>query len=123
MQRSKKIRLHDAGEPIRNWLHSDDTATAVITIIESDQVNEIFNVAGGFEQKNIDTVKYVLDCFFGLGNYDIRDYLNLDHTRQGQDVRYALNDDKLRKLGWQPRKVFEEEIPKIVDYYKNNFKW
>lgn len=123
MQRGKKIRLHDAGEPIRNWLHSDDTAAAVITIIESDKVNEIFNVAGGFEQKNIDTVKYVLDCFFGLDNYDIRDYLNLDHTRQGQDVRYALNDDKLRKLGWQPRKVFEEEIPKIVDYYKNNFKW
>ena len=40
-----------------------------------------------------------------------------------QDVRYALNDDKLRRLGWKPEKVFHEEISAIVEYYKNNFKW
>ena len=26
----KKDKLHDAGEPVRNWLHSDDTASAVL---------------------------------------------------------------------------------------------
>ena len=53
LERGKQIRLHDAGEPIRNWLHSDDTASAVVRIIESGKTNEIYNVAGGFEQKNI----------------------------------------------------------------------
>jgi dTDP-glucose 4,6-dehydratase len=57
LQRGKKIRLHDAGEPIRNWLHSDDTAAAVIKIIDSGATNEIYNIAGGFEQKNKETVK------------------------------------------------------------------
>ena len=51
LQRDKKIRLHDEGEPIRNWLHADDTAAAVIKIIESGNINEIYNIAGGFEQK------------------------------------------------------------------------
>lgn len=51
LQRGKKIRLHDEGEPIRNWLHADDTAAAVVKIIESGNVNEIYNIAGGFEQK------------------------------------------------------------------------
>ncbi|MHA2342805.1 MAG: dTDP-glucose 4,6-dehydratase, partial [Candidatus Hodarchaeales archaeon] len=102
LMRDKKIRLHDAGEPIRNWLHSDDTANAVIKIIESGKTNEIYNVAGGFEQKNKDTVKKIVQCFFG-DDRNYQDYVDLEYKRMGQDVRYALNDDKLRQLGWEPK--------------------
>lgn len=123
LMRGKKIRLHDEGEPIRNWLHSADTATAVSTIIESGVTNEIFNVAGGFEQKNYDTAVKILNAFFGEGNYHKQEHLDLGFKRQGQDVRYALNDNKLRKLGWEPSKVFDEEIKILVEYYKDNFKW
>ena len=59
-----------------------------------------------------------LDC-----DWDISEFINLAHVRQGQDVRYALNDDKLRALGWAPQRIFDDEIKSIVDYYKNNFKW
>jgi dTDP-D-glucose 4,6-dehydratase len=124
--RDKKIRLHDAGEPIRNWLHSADTARAVTTIIESGKVNEIYNVAGGFEQKNYDTVCKVIKSYFDRpleSDLDISEYIDLEHVRPGQDVRYALNDDKLRALGWKPERTFDEEINSIVSYYKNNFKW
>ena len=61
LKRNKKIKLHDKGEPIRNWLHSDDTASAVIALIEASVKNEIYNVAGGFEQKNIVTVSKILE--------------------------------------------------------------
>ena len=122
LMRNKKIKLHDKGEPIRNWLHSDDTASAVITLIESGALNNIYNVAGGFEQKNIVTVSKVLDEYFGE-NRDWSNLLDLTHVREGQDIRYALNDDKLRCLGWKPEKKFDEEVKKIVEYYKNNFKW
>tara|TARA_B100000085_G_scaffold131650_1_gene119915 strand:+ start:5018 stop:5980 length:963 start_codon:yes stop_codon:yes gene_type:complete len=126
LMRDKKIRLHDAGEPIRNWLHADDTAKAVTTIIESGKLNEIYNVAGGFEQKNYDTVSKIIKSYFELPldtKMDISEYIDLSHVRQGQDVRYALNDDKLRSLGWKPERVFDDEIKNIVKYYKNNFKW
>lgn len=123
LQRKKKIRLHDRGEPVRNWLHSADTATAVTTIIESGVTNEIFNVAGGFEQKNIETATQIINNYFDNVDQNISQYLDLGFKRPGQDVRYALNDDKLKSLGWKPEKIFKEEIPKIVKYYKNNFKW
>jgi dTDP-glucose 4,6-dehydratase len=122
LTREKKIKLHDKGEPIRNWLHSDDTAAAVITIIESGVKNEIFNVAGGFEQKNIDTVRKICECYFEEKR-DLALYLDLSFVREGQDVRYALNDDKLHALGWKAQRVFDDEISDIVDYYKRNFKW
>lgn len=122
LQRGKKIRLHDEGRPIRNWLHAEDTANAVISIINSGKTNEIYNVAGGFEQENRETVKKIIEIFHGPeANWE--DYVDLGFKREGQDVRYALNDDKLRALGWKPQKVFNEEIHKVVQFYIDNFKW
>ena len=122
LQRGKKIMLHDEGEPIRNWLHADDTAEAVIAIVESGKVDEIFNIPGDFEQKNYLTVKKIIEAYY---NNDVKwkDYVDLSHKRPGQDVRYALNGDKLENLGWKPTKVFDEEIVKLVQFYKENFKW
>lgn len=119
----RKIPLHNGGTPIRNWLHAADTAQAVITIIESGVQNEIFNIAGGYEQSNLDTVKKVISNYTGLITFDINEYIDTDYSRPGQDVRYALDDDKLRSLGWEPKKVFDSEIKEIVEYYKSKFIW
>ena len=53
----------------------------------------------------------------------IEDYVDLSGSRKGQDMRYALNDAKLKALGWSPVKKFDEEIKGIVDHYKENFIW
>lgn len=120
--RGKKIRLHNQGSPIRTWLHADDTALAVIKIIESGLTNKIYNVSGGFEQNNFTTVEKVLKCFFN-DSILIQDYVDFSYSRTGQDVRYALNDSPLRKLGWRPLRVFDEEIKNIVEHYRKNFIW
>jgi len=122
LQRGKKIRLHDEGEPYRNWLHAEDTANAVLAIVESGTSDEIFNVAGGFEQKNKDTVKKIIDCYFS-NQTNWRDHIDLSYVRPGQDIRYSLDDTKLRNLGWTPKKNFDDEIAGIIQHYKNNFKW
>ena len=119
----RKIPLHNGGTPIRNWLHAADTAEAVITIIESGVQNEIFNIAGGYEQSNLDTVKKVISNYTELSIFDIDDYIDTEYSRPGQDVRYALDDNKLRSLGWKPKKQFDLEIKQIVQYYKSKFIW
>jgi dTDP-glucose 4,6-dehydratase len=120
--RGKKIRLHNNGTPIRNWLHADDTAEAVMTIIESGNVNEIYNVAGGFEQTNLETVKKIIKSYYNE-EVDYQSYIDFSFSRPGQDVRYALEDKKLRKLGWRPAKNFDDEICSIVEFYKGKFVW
>ena len=123
LQREKKIRLHNDGEPIRNWLHASDTANAILTIMNSGIKNQIFNISGGFEQKNIDTVKKVIDCYFEEPVDDYDKYLDFSYNREGQDIRYSVDDSKLRNLGWEPKRDFDEEIKHIVDYYKKVFIW
>jgi dTDP-glucose 4,6-dehydratase len=120
---NRQIPLHNNGLPIRNWLHAKDTARAVLSVINSGVENEIFNVAGGFEQSNIDTVKKIIDCYFEQPIEDYGRYLNFEISRAGQDVRYGINDDKIRSLGWKPESIFDEEIKEIVEYYKKVFIW
>lgn len=119
----RKIPLHNSGTPIRNWLHAADTAEAIITIIESGVQNEIFNIAGGYEQTNLDTIKKVIHNYIERSIFDVDDYIDVDYSRPGQDVRYALDDSKLKSLGWKPKKIFDEEIKIIVEYYKGKFIW
>jgi len=119
----KKIPLHDGGTPVRIWLHAKDTASAIMRIIESGKVNEIYNIAGGYEQKNLDTVKKILDLYFEGQNIDYSDYIDFDFKRVGQDLRYSVDDSKLQNLGWKTDCNFDLELPEIVKYYKNNFIW
>lgn len=116
----RKIDLHDRGLPRRTWLHVNDTAEAILKIIESRVVNEIFNISGNYEDSNLVVVRKILKLF--NGHEDVENFIT-ELVRPGQDVRYAIDDSKLKSLGWEPKADFDEELAKIVEYYKENFVW
>ena len=116
----RKIDLHNKGTPVRTWLHAEDTARAVITIIESGVTNEIFNISGNYEEKNIEVVKKIIKLV--NGDTEIEKYLT-DMIRPGQDLRYSIDDTKLKSLGWSANADFDIELEKVVRYYQNNFIW
>lgn len=109
----KEIRLHNGGTPKRIWCHVSDTVAAIMKIVEKNE-RGIFNISGNLEQTNLITVSKI------LMEMDIKpdDYnLNLNYIRPGQDMRYLVDDSKLRKLGWKPERHFDDEIKKIIYYY------
>lgn len=115
----KPAPLHDAGTPRRTWLHASDTAAAIITIIEAGVVNEIYNISGNHEEQNLVVANQILKLMGLKGEQ----WLDLGVTRQGQDVRYSVDDTKLRDLGWYPKAKFNSELKDIVKYYKKHFVW
>ena len=119
----KKISLHEGGTPTRIWLHAKDTAKAVIKIIESGTTNEIYNISSKYEQSNLDTVRKILVWYYGANNFNIEDHVNFFYERPGADLRYSIDDTKLRDLGWEPEADFDDEIEEIVNYYKGKFIW
>jgi dTDP-glucose 4,6-dehydratase len=120
LQLGRKIPLHNNGTPVRTWLHAEDTARAILTIIDNNKVNEIYNISGGFEQTNLETIKKILKLY---KNPDIYSNVDLTYSRPGQDIRYSLDDSKLRSLGWEPQMNFDTELHDIVKYYTDKFIW
>ena len=123
----KKIPLHNHGTPKRVWLHAKDTASAVITIINSEVQNDIFNIGGNCELQNIEVVRKIIELFNTKSErsvpLDPMQYCDFSYHRDGQDVRYSLDDSKLSKLGWSNKCDLDKELPIVVNYYKNKFVW
>ena len=115
------IDLHMNGTPKRTWLHASDTANAVITIVKSGKKNEIYNINGNYECTNRSVIEKIVKL--QLDKDAIEPYITDDYNRPGQDLRYALNDDKLKSLGWKAVADFDSELAKIVQYHMNNFVW
>lgn len=125
---NKKVPLHNNGLPKRVWLHAKDTAKAVITIIENNEneqcLNQIYNIGGDIELPNIDIVQKVYSLMNSSYNPNWKNEIcDFNYTRIGQDVRYSLDDSKLRNLGWKNECKLDEELPNIVDFYKKTFIW
>ena len=120
-QIERKLPLHNSGLSIRTWLHANDTARAVLSIIDSNCENEIFNVSSHLELENIEVCNKLADIYLEKYNHEI--IYDFSYQRPGQDLRYALDDSKLRNLGWKEEAIFDEEIIKIADYYKDKFIW
>lgn len=117
----KSIPLHNNGTPIRIWLHAKDTANAVINIIEAGVINEIYNISGNYEDTNINVVKKIIKLV--KNDTDINKYIDFSYQRYGQDLRYSIDDNKLRLLGWSNQCIFDDELPSITQYYIENFIW
>ena len=126
LQRGKKIKLHNKGLPIRSWTHVEDTVEALILLYEKACRNNIYNIQSDYEQTNFVTVKKIINAYF-MGNIDIEipdyeEHISYEYDRPGQDVRYSISCESIKNYGWSPKKNFDEEIIKLVDYYKKR-KW
>ena len=51
------------------------------------------------------------------------EYVNVEGTRPGHDLRYALDGDKLLSLGWKPPVAFEESLERVVKWTMLNQDW
>ena len=52
------------------------------------------------------------------------DLITFVADRPGHDMRYAVDDSKLRrKLGWRPQETLESGLEKTVRWYLDNEPW
>ncbi len=123
LELGRKIDLHDHGKPVRTWLHADDTAQAVLTIINNECKNEIFNISGNVELPNREVIKKILRLYYNENHDTDWQSYTKPAQRQGQDIRYSIDDSKLKSLGWSPLANFDQELEKVVEWYKENFVW
>jgi dTDP-glucose 4,6-dehydratase len=119
---NKPIPLHGDGSYIRNWLHVEDTVAAIWHIVEHGERNRIYTVSGNYEASNKEVILKVLNAYFGKP-VELEKYVQFNYVRMGEDIRYSLDDSRLRSLGWKNVKSFDIEIKAVVEYYKNRFVW
>lgn len=113
MKRGIPAIMHGDGSYVRSWQHVEDTADAIFAVIEKGAPQQIYNAGGNIELKNIVVLRAIAK-HLGVAE---KDAWRAVSDRSGQDVRYALSDQRLKGLGWSPRRQFLDELPKIIDSF------
>jgi dTDP-glucose 4,6-dehydratase len=116
--KNKHLPLYGDGGNVRDWLYVIDNCEAIDVALHDGKDGETYNIGGGNERANIDVAKAILGF---LGKPE--SLINFIEDRKGHDRRYALDSNKVRKLGWKPKSNFEEKLEDTVNWYKKNESW
>lgn len=111
MKRGVPAIMHGDGSYVRSWLHAEDTVDAVTAVMDRGERNTIYNIGGECERRNID----VLRSIAAVVKVPESKAWTAVEDRSGQDIRYSLDDNRIRGLGWEPRRRFDEEIRRIIE--------
>jgi dTDP-glucose 4,6-dehydratase len=113
------LLVHGDGLTIRDWLHVEDHATAIWDVLTRGRIGEVYNIGGGTELANIDVVRAVLRILDRPES--LIQYVT---DRPGQDRRYAMNTEKLRRdLAWRPHTSFEAGLAATVKWFLDHHRW
>jgi len=141
LQRSMPVPIHALEENgkwrsgSRFYLHARNQADALRFLINhfidlpvryTDGLErpERFNVRGELEVTNEDMVRLVAKFLEISSPIDkIVKFMNVEGTRPGHDLRYALDGDKLLSLGWTPPVLFEKSLERTVKWTLKNPIW
>jgi dTDP-glucose 4,6-dehydratase len=112
------LPIYGDGKQIRDWLWVEDHCAGIETVLRKGAPGEVYNVGGDDERENLEIVDHILRLT-GADESLIRHV----EDRAGHDRRYSLDTSKLRALGWEPQKPFEEGIAETVAWYLANRSW
>lgn len=122
------LPIYGKGQNVRDWLHVDDHARALYTILTKGRPGEKYNVGGNAEMMNIDIAKLICAILDELKpNSSLTSYEQLItyvQDRPGHDMRYAVDTQKIQNdLGWAPEETLNTGLKKTVEWYLNNLDW
>lgn len=100
-------QLYSDGLNVRDWIHVEDYACAVWSILTRGTIGETYLVGANCERSNLEVLKLILKA---MGKDE--DFIDWVKDRPGHDRRCAIDASKLRReLGWAPIHAdFSDEI-------------
>lgn len=124
----ESLPVYGAGENIRDWLHVEDHAEALLTIVAHGRVGETYLISGRNEWRNIDLVRAICTLLDAEHpRQDGRKYseqIVFVTDRPGHDFRYAIDASKLeRELQWRPKHTIESGLAETVRWYLSHQWW
>ena len=123
----KPISIYGDGSNVRDWLHVEDHADALLLVLERANPGVSYNIGGKNEFSNLQLVEMLCDIMDRLrprcdGSY--KDLITFVKDRPGHDVRYAIDPSRIESdFGWKPSFYIEQGLENTVKWFLDNEDW
>ena len=113
----------------RHYIHAEDVASAVLFLLNYEGDFEPtwgnakcpkFNIVGSEELNNLELATIIAEAQGKELKYELVDFHS---SRPGHDLRYALDGEKMKQLGWVPAKSVRERIAEVTRWTLDNERW
>jgi dTDP-glucose 4,6-dehydratase len=126
--RREPLPVYGQGENVRDWLHVEDHARALLDVLDRGRVGATYLVGGHGERRNLEVVEAICDLVDerapAPGAAPRRELIEFVEDRPGHDLRYAVDPSRIEEeLGWRPARSFEEGLRETVTWYLENPWW
>ncbi|PSS20984.1 UDP-4-keto-6-deoxy-D-glucose 3,5-epimerase/UDP-4-keto-L-rhamnose 4-keto-reductase [Actinidia chinensis var. chinensis] len=117
--KGENLPIHGDGSNVRSYLYSEDVAEAFDVVLHKGVIGHAYNIGTQKERSVLDVAKDICKLF-GLDSTDVIEFVQ---DRPFNDKRYFLDDQKLKRLGWEERTSWEEGLKRTLDWYTHNPDW
>ena len=114
----QSLPLYGDGRQMRDWLYVEDFCRAIWIVFTSGLRGEIYNAGAGNHITNLELTKRLISILDADSSL-----IKKVADRPGHDFCYAVNRQKIEKLGWQPKAEFEAALTETVNWYRDNQDW
>ena len=111
---AESVTIWGTGSPLREFMHVDDLASAVVFLLEHYDDPETINVGSGQEISISDLANLIAEIvgFDGSINHDL--------SQPDGTPRKMLDSSRLHALGWKPRWELREGIADAYEWFSQN---
>ena len=109
-----QFEVWGTGQALREFLHVDDLANAVVLLMNNYDGSEIINIGSGTDL----SIKELVEMIKNIVEYTGE--IVWDSSKPNGTPRKLLNIEKLTSLGWQPLISLPEGIKSTLMWCKNN---
>ncbi|XP_058113167.1 trifunctional UDP-glucose 4,6-dehydratase/UDP-4-keto-6-deoxy-D-glucose 3,5-epimerase/UDP-4-keto-L-rhamnose-reductase RHM1-like [Magnolia sinica] len=117
--KGEPLPIHGDGSNVRSYLYCEDVAEAFEVILHQGAVGHVYNIGTKRERRVIDVAEDVCKLF----HQDASSVIKFVENRPFNDKRYFLDDQKLKKLGWEERTTWEDGLKMTMEWYTKNPDW
>ena len=105
----------------RFYIHARNVCKALLFLTQnSSSPGNKYNIVGEREVNNLELAQMIARVIGKELKYEMVDFHS---SRPGHDLRYALDGTKLKSLGFQYPKNFEQSLTKAVQWYLKRQDW
>ncbi|XP_057958276.1 trifunctional UDP-glucose 4,6-dehydratase/UDP-4-keto-6-deoxy-D-glucose 3,5-epimerase/UDP-4-keto-L-rhamnose-reductase RHM3-like [Malania oleifera] len=117
--KGEPLPIHGDGSNVRSYLYCEDVAEAFEVVLHKGVIGHVYNVGTKKERQVLDVARDICKLF-GLNPDEVIEFVQ---DRPFNDKRYFLDDQKLKKLGWEERTTWEEGLKMTKEWYTKNPDW